>query len=579
MSRSHRENKFGLLVLAVVLAWTFLLGCTPMRSTDIWWHLKTGQLVLADYSVPRTDWFTYTDVNSVWIDLHWGFQVLAATVYEYTGVDGLVLMKAVCLTGTIALLWYCVDSQLPAWGKAVCLLLPIICLSGRSVVRPEMLSWLFLPVWLWIISRLRNRPRLIWLLIPLQLVWVNCHALFVLGLVVLVCYLGDRVVRRWAGGRFGIAQPEQSPSLQIVLIARVAIVLISLANPYFVEGALFPLTLYRKFSVDQALYSTIGEFQRPIDFLRQNGLQGNIYLLSMLLLWVATTISFVALAVQSRLFASTGGEQAEIAKRETSPDDIQGKSTLDRLALMKLFLFAAFSHLAWKASRNVSPFAVVSAWILMSNCRDVLIMRGFCQSARSDLKDTTETVPAVWRFWATVVTLSAYLVLIGTVVTDVWADRGGEGKRFALGEANQWYIHQAARFASQEGFPKNAFIAHNGQAAVYIFHNGPEHRVFTDGRLEVASKETYQRYRQVQLLMATRNRVWESLIREESGQLPVVILDSRYSRAAVNGMLQTSDWRLVYADPAAAVFLETAKADALSLRTADPRPLFRPPDL
>ncbi len=110
-----------------------------------------------------------------------------------------------------------------------------------------MLTQLFLAAWLWIVLRIAERPRLIWLLPILQLVWVNCHALFVLGLVVGAAYARLRragICRR----TLGVGASGQATSGQTIVRAGALVAVACLANPYFEEGAKFPLTLYRKFS-------------------------------------------------------------------------------------------------------------------------------------------------------------------------------------------------------------------------------------------------------------------------------------------------------------------------------------------
>jgi hypothetical protein len=95
--------------------------------------------------------------------------------------------------------------------------------------------------------------------------------------------------------------------------------------------------------------------------------------------------------------------------------------------------------------------------------------------------------------------------------------------------------------------------------------------------LEVATQQTFRRWEQILEQMATGDRSWETLLKDSEGNLPVVILDSRASRPAINGLLQTRGWRLVHADPAAAVFLSERQAQALNIPFADPRPLMFPP--
>lgn len=115
-----------------------------------------------------------------------------------------------------------------------------------------------------------------------------------------------------------------------------------------------------------------------------------------------------------------------------------------------------------------------------------------------------------------------------------------------------------------------------GQASVYTYHNGPDRKVFMDPRLEVNSQNTFRRFEDILERMSVGDRGWESGLRDDQGRLPVVILDSRYSRPAINGLLNTSSWRMVFADPAAAVFIETTLADRLGLPPADSTPLMNP---
>jgi hypothetical protein len=166
--------------------------------------------------------------------------------------------------------------------------------------------------------------------------------------------------------------------------------------------------------------------------------------------------------------------------------------------------------------------------------------------------------------------------LIVAVVSGFWAEIGESNKAFGLGEAKNWFIHDAARFAGQNGFPRRAFVAHNGQASVYSYHNAPDRLVFMDPRLEVCSRTTFERFNEILAAMNQGNPGWQQMFLDNQGELPVVILDSRMSRGQINGMFATPGWRLVFADRTAAVFLPNSVADKLSLPLADPQPLAYP---
>jgi len=508
-----------------LLVWSFLIGCTPMWSQDVWWHLRTGQLILERGEIPRLDWFTFTSTDRPWIDLHWGFQLLVTWLHAVGGVDLLVLMKAACVAATLAIGWLAAP-RLPAPARALCWLLPIICISGRAMERPELLTYVFLATTLVCLER--SRPRLLWALPLVQLVWVNCHALFVLGLVGWAAMLGDRLAREALGGRFGVAPAPTEPPLRSFLLAMALCLLASFANPYLAEGALFPLTLYRKFGAEQELYAVVGEFRTPVYYVLHAGVFGSRYMVAWIALWLATAASFVWLARERRL------------------------------AVGRLLLFAAFSKVALDATRNVAVFAIAAGVVLSANCGEALELRAR-RVPRS--RPHRGLRPAL-----SVATASLFAALAASVVSGHWVAWFGERKVFGLGERIGEYAHEAVRFAGREGMPMRAFASHFGVASLYSYYYGPEHRVFMDGRLEVASPETMLAYLEILYWMATGDTSWpKAFARDEAGQLPAVILSRASHRREIAGVLATPGWRAVYADGLAVVFIEEELAERLAL--------------
>jgi len=534
---ARRQRILNRALFCGLLLFTFLSLCFPLYDTDFWWHLKTGEWILTNWTVPHVDLYTFTEMGTPWIDLHWGFQIFITLLYRLGGADLVILTKAAVITAAVAVAWSAGGRGLPVWKRTALWILPIICISGRGYERPEMLTQLFLAAWLWMARHVEERPRLIWLLPLLQLVWVNCHALFVLGLVVGACYVIDCLARDFAQGRWGLALPVPTPSAREIIWAGLFVVAACFANPYFEEGARFPLTLYRKFSVEQDFYSVnVGEFHQPIDYVKSLGWRAstNLYFVAELAVWCLAAGSFVWLYRRRR-----------------------------RWSVLRLLLFFGFSHLAWEATRNTNIFAIVAGFVAGENLAD---------SAALDEQPASERT-VEYGTWGMGFLVTAMILAVST---GFWNQMGESNKPFGLGEARNWYIHDAARFAGREGFPRRAFVANNGQAAVYIYHNAPERLVFMDGRLEVCSRNTFEIYNRILGAMAVANPAWEKIFDENGGEVPVIILDSRGSRPQINGMLLTPGWRLVFADRSAAVFLTDQKADELSLSRADPHPLMYP---
>ena len=538
-SRWKWRGRDGLV--ATLLVWMFLACCFPLFDTDLFWHLKTGEWILQNLTIPGYDLYTFTDFDKRWIDLHWGFQVGAAILYRLGGANLLILAKASILVLALGIACYAGGAGLRSWQRVLCWLLPAVTISGRGYERPEIITVLCLAVWLWILTRMESRPRWIWVLPALQVAWINCHALYILGLVVGGCYAIDYAVRSVAAGRWGLGPAPQSVTPSTLIRVAGLCVGAALVNPYFEEGALFPFVLFRKFTVEQDFYSTrIGEFQPPIDFLLKNGFT-NLYLNAEISLWVAAAVSFIVLAFRGQF------------------------------SVFRTLLFAGFSYLGWKASRNTNIFSLVAGFVLAENVAAVLAI------ARSRME-----VPATPSRFAKGIPQAVGLVLalmIAAVVTGEWNRWAEKIRPFRLGEATAWFPHDAARFLGRPGYPRRVFGANFGVASVYTYHNGPEGKVFMDGRLEVCTRETFARFGEISRYMAQANPYWTELLRDQEGQLPAVMLDSRFSRDMITGAYQTPGWRLVFADQAAAVFLDERVAEALQLPAVSPDPLRFPPKL
>lgn len=554
-----RSLSYIYLLLFVFLGLAFLLGCFRMWNGDIWWHLRTGQLILERGRVPGTDWFTYTGPEREWIDLHWGFQVAAAGAYAMGGVPLLVVLKAALGTLAIGLALLARRRGWPLELTILAWLPPLFVLSGRLYVRPEIFTLVFLASYLTVLFHAEHRPRWLWLLPALQLLWVNSQGLFAFGPVVLGFYWLDRAV--WGRtARRDLSESLQDSSLQTLhlVAATLGVLLACLINPYFVRGTLFPLELFRKLSVDKAFYGThIMELQSAGAFLRQHGLS-NPYLVLHLVTLGLGAASFVVLGIGRRF------------------------------PLFRLLLFVAFGYLGWQATRNNNHFALVAGYVTAWNFGEVWevfsrrrVNPKFEPGAPADKHVKSELeAPATGqvtrgaRFRSRLVTAGRFgllgvLLLLGwLVVSNRFYDWVGEGRRFGLGERNDWYVHDAARFVGRTGMPHRVFVANLGQAGVVLFQNGPEQRVFIDARLEVNSRETFERYLRILDLMAAGDPAWTSLAGapgDVSLESPAVLLDRRTAAPAIQGMLTMPGWRLVHADRVATVFLPVETAERLQL--------------
>ncbi len=71
----------NLILAAGISAAVLAAGLTKIADLDFWWHLKTGQLIVASHSIPRTDVYSITAFGREYVDHEWLFQVIQYVTY------------------------------------------------------------------------------------------------------------------------------------------------------------------------------------------------------------------------------------------------------------------------------------------------------------------------------------------------------------------------------------------------------------------------------------------------------------------------------------------------------------------
>src|SRR4030042_1308880 len=87
----------GYSILTLSLLIIFLLTIFPIDNTDIWWHLKTGEVILKTFTMPDKDIFSYTAGNGTWTHHEWLFEVVLYPVFALTGYNGLIFFKSLII--------------------------------------------------------------------------------------------------------------------------------------------------------------------------------------------------------------------------------------------------------------------------------------------------------------------------------------------------------------------------------------------------------------------------------------------------------------------------------------------------
>jgi hypothetical protein len=171
----------------VLLIWLFTLAGRSFSDPDIWWHLRTGQLIVETRAVPHTDPFSYTRSGHNWIAHEWLAEVLLYSLFIFGGKTALVLIFAVIIAATF-LISYSRCRGRPYIAGIVTLLAAIASVPTWGV-RPQIFSLFLTSVFLYVLDESAKREWLLWLLPPFMLVWVNLHGGYATGIALAALYL------------------------------------------------------------------------------------------------------------------------------------------------------------------------------------------------------------------------------------------------------------------------------------------------------------------------------------------------------------------------------------------------------
>ncbi|MES1164302.1 MAG: hypothetical protein ABUR63_00980, partial [Verrucomicrobiota bacterium] len=191
-SRSKSTWALGAALLAFVAGRCLV----PMDETDLFYNLRLGDIVLATHAVPRTNLLSFTYPDHPDPNLAWIFQILLALAYRWGGIAGTVLLKTLFVLTTFALLYRAaIRRGAHPFVAAAALALAAWAAEPRFVERPHLITFLGLATTLLALERAEaGRPRLLWALVPLGLVWANGNSCLFLAPALLLLYsLGARI--------------------------------------------------------------------------------------------------------------------------------------------------------------------------------------------------------------------------------------------------------------------------------------------------------------------------------------------------------------------------------------------------
>ena len=447
------ENRRYDLVLAVgVLFFALCLGAFKEASSDLWLHLKSGQLIAESFpAVPRTDSLTYTAPEASWVNPSWLFDAAAYQIYARFGGQALVGAKALLFALAAVCLLLIRHHGPTLWGAAIAASLALITMSLRATVSPEVPALLFLAVllWLWFQAKFRNRFYLIYLAVPLTILWaqVDLTHILVPFFLAFVC-IGEALDNLLPADMcFSQSRFDKRKLVQLG-IATVACFAAGIVTPYGWAGLCLPYEWFTGILKTVPMYDRLAARWNPIDFA-----------------------AFLDIALTGRF--SAWGNYVWLLLAVLSVGSLflnYAQLSVSRV-LVTIFALA----LPFAAERLLAPSAMILAFVMSLGGQEFFLMNW----------GTETRISRGWILWSQIGRAVTIFVLLLVVVPAAFTGRVQDlVGRFGLGILDDRYMVEAAKWLEEVKPQGNGFPFVN-RLASYRAWATPQRQNFVDSRWQV----------------------------------------------------------------------------------------------
>jgi hypothetical protein len=274
---------FETVCFFVIVLLLFALASKRFVEPDFWWHLRNGQAIFVQHSIPRVDTYSFGAAGSPWLDHEWLSEFLFFAGYRIGGLRGVMAVYFGLLVLIYAGVYYLAcKSGADAISALLATSLAVLLGAVSIGPRPLLFGWLCLVGLLLVFHQFQRSTRSLWLLPPLFALWINLHGSWVFGMVVFGLIAasgliegewGLVVARRWT--------PAQLKALTLAFCSSVAALFV---NPFGYRLVLYPFDLLGR---QQSMVLHTEEWQ-SVDFGK---VSGKLALLTLLALLLAAVLS------------------------------------------------------------------------------------------------------------------------------------------------------------------------------------------------------------------------------------------------------------------------------------------------
>lgn len=184
---ARRLLSFPVMLAAGLTFLTFQVCAPRLDDPDLWWHLQTGNQILAARSIPVSDSFSFTAAGKAWLAQEWLPEAAFAGILQAFGEQGLFALFVATASAIVVLTyWLCCLWSGNSKTSLIGGILILYFLTAGLTLRPALFGLLFLVLELLLLyDWCCARRRYAWALPLLFAIWANSHASFLFGLLLL----------------------------------------------------------------------------------------------------------------------------------------------------------------------------------------------------------------------------------------------------------------------------------------------------------------------------------------------------------------------------------------------------------
>jgi len=294
--------KIGIFIF--LLLWVGFLYARKINlaTADLGRHLENGRWVVENdfnlfekNSPLHENYYSFTNPDFPVVNHHWGSGVAFHYIWKFFGFSGLSLFYILLSLAAFAVFFRIAsrESNFTLAALFAFFLAPLM--AERTEIRPEVFSVIFSAIFLfllWKYSEGKMNWRGLFFLIPLQIVWVNSHVYFFLGLFLIGTFwfseIAQIIFQKLTDEEF----TKKIKKIKILAIVLFSTCLASLVNPFGIRGLLYPLKIFKNYGY------TIVE-NKSVRFVENYGVMNpNFSLIKSVLILLA--LSFVLLFFVNR---------------------------------------------------------------------------------------------------------------------------------------------------------------------------------------------------------------------------------------------------------------------------------------